>query len=231
MPLDVERSIKGADQLCSQRGCTIAGPDMLADDKELVSTESSQHVLLAADTFQAMRHHFQQLVSASVPECVIDLFELIQIDEQHSHQVTYTTGDAQCLIELTAQQRAIRQAGQNIVIGHALQFFLRLDRLRKIDEIGQRCAPIGHFHVGMFDTRMDHAPVARSQAPHHSVRKAAIAAFARKMVTLILSRILGIEVPDISLPGFVQRIETREIQKCLIGVQNPAFARQRNSRR
>ena len=54
------------------------------DDRELVAPHARYRVGCAQAALNARRRLYQQLVSAVVPERVVDFFEMVQIDKQNS---------------------------------------------------------------------------------------------------------------------------------------------------
>ena len=55
----------------------------LDEDRELVAAEASRRVGGAEQQLQAIRHLGEQLVAGHVSEAVVDLFEVVEVDEQH----------------------------------------------------------------------------------------------------------------------------------------------------
>jgi hypothetical protein len=84
---------------------------------------------------QAIRDGLKKLVADGVPERVVNLFEVIQIDIQHSELFALALGKRNRVAEPVLQQRAIRQIGQRIVLGrmrHFRQLHLGLFALRNV---------------------------------------------------------------------------------------------------
>ena len=65
-------------------GVSGAGP--VHDDGELVTAEAGRHDVGAGEVLEALRQFDQQAVAVVVPEGVVDLFELVEVHQQHGPQ-------------------------------------------------------------------------------------------------------------------------------------------------
>ncbi|MNP27314.1 hypothetical protein D3C76_1202140 [compost metagenome] len=63
----------------------------------------------------------QQLIAGLVTELLVDPLEVVKADAQHRDPALQATGIDQDLVQLLLQLLAIGQAGQEVVLGHALQ--------------------------------------------------------------------------------------------------------------
>ena len=99
-------------------------------DDELVAAEPSQHVLRADLLAQALRELDQQLIAGSVAERVVDVLEMIDVEEGQRDVAAGRAGiDGRG--DQVPQLRAVRQPGENVVIGEPRDLgasFLALDR-------------------------------------------------------------------------------------------------------
>ena len=55
---------------------------------------------------------------------IVDGLETVQIDVGHREQLAATQGQGQCLAHAVAQQHAVGQVGEGVVVGNALQLGL-----------------------------------------------------------------------------------------------------------
>jgi hypothetical protein len=143
--LQLERLVQRPDQLVREHRRALVAFQVPRNHQELVSTEAPERVLPPADFLQALRHQLQQFVARSMAQRVVHALELVEIDEQHGDHFPRATGDTDRLFQAFEQQRAVRQGGQRIIVRKFLQFLLRLDGFREIDEIAERGAPVCHF--------------------------------------------------------------------------------------
>ena len=56
-------------------------------DREFVAAESSDHVAVAQARAQTLRHRHQKLVAGGVPQAVVDVLELIEIEIKNGELV------------------------------------------------------------------------------------------------------------------------------------------------
>ena len=78
-----------------------------------------------------MRNRLQQQVADRMPEGVVDVLEAIQVQKQHGAPLAVATGQRNRAGDPVAEQHAVRQVGQKIVLGE-VSHFLR-DRARCAD--------------------------------------------------------------------------------------------------
>lgn len=74
---------------------------------------------------QAIGQRQQQLVTGLVAELLVDPLEIIQPDTQHGDPALQLAGVHQNLVQLLLQLLAVRQAGEEVVLGHAQQAVFR----------------------------------------------------------------------------------------------------------
>ncbi len=97
----------------------VLGPRQPAlDDREFVRVETGQRVFLAQRRAQALGDPAQQLVADAVAQRVVDRLEIVEPEHQHRDLLRAAPGVQQHLVHVLAQQVAVRQAGQAVVLGH-----------------------------------------------------------------------------------------------------------------
>ncbi len=87
-------------------------------DGEFVGVEAGEHVLLAQCRAQALGHRAQQLVADAVAERVVDRLEIVEAEHQHGDLLGAAPCVREHVVHLLAQQAAVRQAGQGVMLGH-----------------------------------------------------------------------------------------------------------------
>jgi hypothetical protein len=122
--LDRERLRDGGDHPLGDAE-PAAIPAMLGDEQdELVATEARDGVAVPDARGEALADDLQHLVADVVPQAVVDQLEVVEIDERHAARASVPMGDAQALLEPVAQQVAVGEAGQRVVIGLMLELLL-----------------------------------------------------------------------------------------------------------
>ena len=81
---------------------------------ELVAAEP-RHAQHVRDRRQAVRHGAQHLVTTTMPERVVDLFEPVEIEQHERDELIVGRLVEQCL-QLGAEQSPVRQPGQRVVV-------------------------------------------------------------------------------------------------------------------
>lgn len=92
------------------------GVTLREQDDEFVATEPSQHVLGSDLLAQALGELDQQLVAGGVAERVVDVLEMIDVEEGQRDMTAVRAGIDRRRDQV-AQLRAVRQAGENVVVG------------------------------------------------------------------------------------------------------------------
>ena len=108
------------------------------DDRKLVAAEPRDRVGLADHGLEARRGLLEQRVAGGVAAHVVDLLEAIEVEAQHRDLVAVAPRPRQRLLEAVAEQHAVGQAGQRVVVGHEPD--LRLGRLALGDVADRRDA-------------------------------------------------------------------------------------------
>ena len=87
-------------------------------DREFVGVEARQRVLLAQRRAQPLGHRAQQLVARAVAERVVDGLEIVEAEHQHRDLLGAAAAMHQHVVHLLAQQIAVGQPGQAVMLRH-----------------------------------------------------------------------------------------------------------------
>ena len=93
---------------------------------ELVAAQARHRVIDPHARFQARGNHLQDRVTDGVPQGVVDVFEMVEVEEQQGAAPATLVQQAQLLAEPVHQQRAIGQVGQWVVVRQMAHLRLRL---------------------------------------------------------------------------------------------------------
>ena len=88
------------------------------DDREFVGVEPRQHIFLAQRRPQPLGDAAQQLVADAMAERIVDRLEIVEAEHQHRHLLGAAPRMQQDVVHLLAQQIAVRQPGQAVMLGH-----------------------------------------------------------------------------------------------------------------
>ena len=128
------------------RGLGIA--DVAQQHGELIAAETRDRVALFRARLEPMRDDRQQLIARAVAERVVDPFEMIEIDVHERAAREPGGGRRELLREPVAEQRAIRQLGERIVVRLAIQpFVARAVRKRGAQPLGESRAVVGDRRI------------------------------------------------------------------------------------
>jgi hypothetical protein len=94
------------------------------DDDEFVARQARHGVGVAQGRAQARRHRHQEHVAGLVAHAVVDELEAVEVDQHDPHRVAAAVRIGHGLAEAVLQQRAVRQAGQRVVLGHVVHALL-----------------------------------------------------------------------------------------------------------
>ena len=100
-------------------------------DRELVAAETRSGVDRAHAVLQASRDLLQDPVASSMAEAVVDVLEVVHVHEQDRDRQALPSLRRECVADPVAEQRAVGQAGQDVVEGLVLE--LRLEGLALAD--------------------------------------------------------------------------------------------------
>ncbi len=71
----------------------------------------------------------QHQVAGAVAEGVVDALEVVQVQEQHRQHAAVAARQVQGLVDPLLEQQPVRQAGEAVVVGHAVDLLLRAGEL------------------------------------------------------------------------------------------------------
>ncbi len=94
------------------------------DDGEFIAALAADGVLLAQHLDEFLRDVAQQRVAGRVPQGVVDLLELVEVDEHQGDLFLAPGGGRERLRDAIAQQHPVGQSGQRIVVREMLQLRL-----------------------------------------------------------------------------------------------------------
>ena len=122
VPVDVERRPELVFYLPGDLLGRLGHGARLEEQCELVAAEPSQGVAGAHDQQEPVRHRHQELVTGGVTEAVVDGLELIEVQEQHGHEVGASLGLLKGAVDVVEEQHPVGEPGQRVVKGMALDF-------------------------------------------------------------------------------------------------------------
>ena len=105
--------------------CFVRLFDIGLHQRELIAAQTGEGAEAAAVGAQAIGQGQQQLVAGLVAELLVDTLEIIQPHAQHRDPALQFAGVDQNLVQLLLQLLAVRQAGEEVVLGHAQQAVFR----------------------------------------------------------------------------------------------------------
>ncbi len=125
------------------------------DDHELIATEAPERIDVAHDRLQTRRHGAQQLVADAVPERVVDVLEVVEVDEQRGHGRLVASRAHEHLLDAIEDQGAIWQARERVVGRHEGKLLLAavqlLVRATALDLEG-----LAHAHERHVEAALEH---------------------------------------------------------------------------
>ncbi|MNZ70585.1 hypothetical protein D3C78_889290 [compost metagenome] len=95
--------------------------DIGLDQGELIAAQARQGAEPSTVGAQTIGQGQQQLIAGLVTELLVDTLEVVKADAQHRDPALQAAGIDQDLVQLLLQLLAVGQAGQEVVLGHALQ--------------------------------------------------------------------------------------------------------------
>ena len=125
-PGDDERLLQCAEQLAAdalgRRGRVVG--QVAEQDEELVAALAGQDVGVTQDAAQPCRDAGQQPVAGGVPQAVVDLFEVVEVDEHEGRGAAGAPGAGQRQVHLLLNEDPVGQPGQRVVVGQIGQLLL-----------------------------------------------------------------------------------------------------------
>lgn len=93
----------------------VLAPGVLAHDDELVPGQVGKRVVRTTHPSQTSSGRDQELVARAVPEAVVDLFEPVEVDEQHRHRVAGALAAREGVLQPVEQEHPVRQSGKGVM--------------------------------------------------------------------------------------------------------------------
>ncbi len=162
--LDVERQAIGLERQL-QRGEdaleglveVVRGLRQLPDeDAELVAAEARDGVAAAQDGLEAPRELDQQEVAVAMPQRVVDLLEAVEVHEQDGELRAVSVGDADRVLDLLPEARAVRQA-REVVVERLVAVQLRQPPQLGLRLLARRDVAADALHADRAAVLLDHA--------------------------------------------------------------------------
>ncbi len=113
----VQRRGQRSDQLARDMAGIGRVGEVAQHHHELVAVEAAEQVGVAQVLVQPRRGGLEQHVAGGVAEGVVDRLETVQVDEQHRQDLAVAARFGQGVLGLFAQQDAVGQPGQQVVMG------------------------------------------------------------------------------------------------------------------
>jgi hypothetical protein len=112
---DTERFLEGFEHAISDLTDLRRDVDVLDQQRELVTAESSDSIAGPDHRGEPRGHRDQQLVARGMTEAVIDQFEIVEVDDEHTYGVTVAMTAAQRMTDSVDEQGPVGQARQAVV--------------------------------------------------------------------------------------------------------------------
>ena len=135
------------------------------DDREFIGVEPRQHVFLAQRRAQPLGDAAQQLVADAVAERIVDRLEIVEAEHQHRHLVGAAPRVQQEVVHLLAQQGAVRQSGQAVMLGHEGQPRLGALALGDVHQRQQHGRLVAIDQLARIDRQIDQRAVGPDMLP------------------------------------------------------------------
>ena len=92
--------------------------------RELVPAQARQHVRVAQLGRQRLGDPDDELVAGGVAEAVVDVFEVVEVDEQQRAARVVAAHVRELVLERALEAAAVEQPGERVVVGHVAQLLL-----------------------------------------------------------------------------------------------------------
>ena len=186
---------------------------------ELVAAQARDRVAFTHADLEPLRHHLQQLVARAVPQAVVEILEVVQVEERNRELVPLALGVRDRLMQAVVQEVAVGQSGKRIVAGLVLQpLAIGLDLRDVADESFQRhwLAAVGIEHQAF----LGH-PFLSSTALDQAVLDGKTHARSRAAADLLAHPLAVVRMRDVFVRH--QPVELK-LFRCVSGQLEAAFA-------
>ncbi len=133
MGIDREGNLEAL-QEAARRSLGPGGIGVGQDEEELVAAEVGDGVALPDALQQLLGRHFQEAIAGLVPQGIVDLLEAVEIQQHDRQRFLVPPRPRQGLLQTVVEEKAVRQAGQGVVVGEIIESGLGLLVLAQVDE-------------------------------------------------------------------------------------------------
>ena len=137
-PGEVECAYGANDLVCDN--LAIGERAVFEKDGKLIAADTGCQIMFAAGAADGLRHLLEESVARGMSGCVVDRFEPIQIDIEHTVPSTTVTRRRDGHLQAFLKGTAIWQSGQIIMVGRMQKLALQRTALRDILEHQDRAA-------------------------------------------------------------------------------------------
>ena len=134
-PVELDRFADAGDESLGELDGVADRCDAFGDDEELVTAEAGEQIAGANGALHPVRAGAQDPVADVMAVGVVGAFEPIEVDEQHDHGVAVTMGAAERHLESLECGLAVREPGEQVVVGlvgeSLLELFACLPRVQQ----------------------------------------------------------------------------------------------------
>jgi hypothetical protein len=116
--MDFVRSADDIDQPIGERARLVRALQRKLHHGKFVAAEPRDHVGIAQALPEPLRYGPEKLIADRMAECIVDAFEMIEIEAVNGEAFTVPVHSRQQFLEPLMEQHAVRQIGQRIVMRH-----------------------------------------------------------------------------------------------------------------
>ena len=131
--------LKAAVMGVAMRSTSVSCADAFEQDRELVAAETRHGVGRPGRLDQSLRGGLQQTVAGVVPQRVVDVLEVVQVEEHDRDALLRPLRKGQGVLDAVPEQAAVRQQRERVVEGQLAQLLLQRLALADVAEI--QCKP------------------------------------------------------------------------------------------
>ena len=88
---------------------------------KFIAAETCNGIVISQFRLQTHGCLFQDFVTLCIAECMVDRFEIIEVDKNSNHILSESGGFIDCIFQTVVEQVFIRQVCQGIVVCQILQ--------------------------------------------------------------------------------------------------------------